>query len=190
MKLGTDILLKKMNLISWIILNVISWIIFVGVCIDAGGVFTNTIYSIFFNASLASHFWGYLDLSKLFEFNQTAFVSLTALMSVVTILKAILFYFIIKIFHDKKLDFSNPFNPGLGNYIYKIAYCTLGIGLFSKWGGDLSNWITSQQISVPPIQELKMGGADVWLLMTFIIFVFAFIFKKGIELQSENELTV
>ena len=34
--------------IGWIILNVISWIIFVGVCIDAGGVFTNTIYSIFF----------------------------------------------------------------------------------------------------------------------------------------------
>jgi uncharacterized membrane protein len=40
------------------------------------------------------------------------------------------------------------------------------------------------------VNLLKIGGADVWLLMGFVILVFAIIFKKGIELQSENDLTV
>ena len=43
---------------------------------------------------------------------------------------------------------------------------------------------------IPVLQDLKLGGADVWLLMGFVILVFAIIFKKGIDLQSENDLTV
>ncbi len=178
----TDFLLKG--------LHVISWIIFIGVSIDAGGVLTNAIYSIFINSNLSAHFWGYLDLSKLYQFNQVCFITLTTLMSIVTILKATLFYFILKIFNNKKLDLANPFTPTLGKYINNIAYCTLGIGLFSKWGGDLLKWIANQNINMPLIENLKLAGADVWLLMGFVVFVFGRIFNKGIELQLENDLTV
>ena len=75
MSKGTDFLLKG--------LHVISWIIFIGVSIDAGGVFTNAIYSIFINSNLSAHFWGYLDLSKLYQFNQVCFITLTDRKSVV-----------------------------------------------------------------------------------------------------------
>ena len=170
-------------------LNIISWFIFIGVSIDAGGVLTNTLYSIFINSDLSSHYWGYTDLSKLYQFNQVSYVTLTTLMSVVTILKAVLFYIILKVFHNK-VDLANPFSPTLGKYINNIAYCALAIGLFSKWGSDLSEWATSQNIVMPAIQKLKLGGADVWLLMGFIVMVFAKIFNKGIQLQSENDLTV
>jgi hypothetical protein len=171
-------------------LPIISWIIFIGVSIDAGGVLSNTVYSIFIDSDLSAHFWGYLDLSKLHQYNQVLFVTLTTLMSIVTILKAILFFTIIKIFHDNKLDLTNPFKPILGKYIYSIAYCSLGIGLFSKWGSDVVKSIISQNIIMPLNQDLKLGGADVWLLMGFVVMVFAIIFSKGIEMQSENDLTV
>lgn len=182
MLIKTDYLLKG--------LHVISWIIFIGVCIDAGGMLTNTIYSIFFDAAFASHFWNRNDLSKVLAFNEVSFVTLTSLMSIVSILKATLFYIILKIFHDKKLDFANPFNETLGKYLVNIAYCTLGIGLFSKWGGDLSAWLVSNNLILPSIQQLKIGGADVWLLMGLVVLIFAKIFKKGIELQTDNDLTV
>ena len=41
------------------------------------------------------------------------------------------------------------------------------------------------------IEEWENGeGADVWLFMGVILIIFAMIFKKGIEIQSENDLTV
>lgn len=43
---------------------------------------------------------------------------------------------------------------------------------------------------MPLIENLKLAGADIWLLMGFVMLVFAIIFKKGIELQSDNDLTV
>lgn len=182
MSIKTDYLLKG--------LHVISWIIFIGVCIDAGGVITNGLYSIFINPELANHFWNKVDLSKVYTFNNVSFVTLISLMCIVTTLKAILFYIIIKIFHNKKFDLSNPFNDTLEKFIFNIAYCSFGIGFFSKWGGDLIEWLMSKQVVMPAVQHLKMGGSDVWLLMGFVVFVFAKIFKKGIELQSETDLTV
>jgi len=43
---------------------------------------------------------------------------------------------------------------------------------------------------MPDTQHLHLGGADVWLFMGVILFVIAQIFKRGIEIQRENELTV
>ncbi|MEN9929550.1 MAG: hypothetical protein RLZZ231_1471, partial [Bacteroidota bacterium] len=45
------------------ILYILSWIIFVGLCIEAGGFLTNTIYTLAVDSELASHFWGKLDFS-------------------------------------------------------------------------------------------------------------------------------
>lgn len=182
MSIKTDYLLKA--------LHIISWIIFIGVSIDAGGVLTNAVYIIFFNPSFANRFWARLDLSQVYAFNQTSFVTLTILMSIVTMLKATLFYIIVKIFHDKKINLSNPFTEGIGRYISNIAYLALGIGLFSLWGAELSQSLVNQQVKLPQIQDLQIGGADVWFFMGFTLLVFAKIFKKGIDLQSEINLTV
>jgi hypothetical protein len=43
---------------------------------------------------------------------------------------------------------------------------------------------------MPDIEHLRLGGADVWLFMGVTLFVIGHIFKRGIEIQSENELTV
>ena len=171
-------------------LQVVAWILFVGLCIDAGGMLSNTLYSIFINESLASHFWNNNNLSQLLSFNQATYVTLTTLMSIVTILKAILFYIIVKIFHDKKLNLSDPFKEAMSPFISNIAFVSLAIGLFSLWGTNLSDGVLNQNIVLPSVQKLKLGGADVWIFMGFILLIFAKIFKKGIELQSENDLTV
>ena len=176
--------------ITFKILYILSWIIFVGLSIDAGGFVSNTIFTLFFNPNSASKFWPGLNLSGLYQFNQSHFVTLTVLMNIVSVLKAILFYLIVNIFQKKKFNLSNPFNETLGKYIFIIAFICLGIGLFSAWGNNFSVWIGSQGISIPTVQDLKIDGADVWFFMGFTLLIFAKIFQKGVALQSENDLTV
>lgn len=172
------------------LLQVLAWFIFIGVCIDAGGIISNTIYSICVDANFASKFWNHTNLGQVYQFNQASYVTLTTLMSIATSLKAFLFYLIIKMFHDKKLNLAEPFTDSIKKYISNFAYLSLGIAIFSKWGSDLCNWLSEQKLAVPSVQHLKIGGADVWFLMFFILIMISKIFKRGIELQSENELTV
>lgn len=173
-----------------LLLNVVSWIIFIGLCVDAGGFISNTIYTLFFNSAAANRFWNYLNLADLYTYNQSYFVSVTVLMCIVSVLKAIMFYLIVVLFHEKKLSLSNPFNVIFGSSIFNIAYLTIGIGLFSFWGNKIVDNIISQGIVMPSIQQLKLDGADIWIFMGITLLVFGKIFKKGIELQTENDLTV
>lgn len=172
------------------LLNVVSWILFVGLCIEAGGIFFSTFFTLLWKPEGASKFWNEVNLSELYHYNQSYFVTLSALLIIVVFMKATLFYVIVNIFHNKKINLSSPFNEGVKRSISNIAYLALGIGLFSYWGAKFTQGLLIQGVKMPDLCHLKFGGADVWLLMGVTILVFATIFKKGIELQSENELTV
>jgi hypothetical protein len=111
-------------------------------------------------------------------------------MSIVAIMRAIIFYLIIKMLQEKKLNMAQPFNKDLVRLILSIAYLSLGIGLFSNWGAKHAAWFVQQGVKMPDIEHLRLGGADVWLFMGVTLIVIAQIFKRGIEIQTENELTV
>ena len=85
---------------------------------------------------------------------------------------------------------SQPFSKELGRFIFKISYLSLLIGLFSWVGVKYIEWFVKEGVKMPDIKYLRLGGADVWLFMGVTLFVIAQIFKRGIEIQSENELTV
>jgi hypothetical protein len=172
------------------LLQVVSWIIFIGLCIEAGGFVFNAFITLFVTPEGASKFWVQVDLWALLQHNQSHFVQIAVLMIIVSILKAIMFYIILDILGNKKLDLSSPFDKVVGPPVFSIAYLALGIGLFSYWGMKLTHWLASQGVQMPDIQHLKFGGSDVWLFMGVTLLVFAKIFRKGIELQSDNELTV
>lgn len=172
------------------ILYILAWIVFIGLCIEAGGFIFNTLFTLFFNPIGANYFWKEIDLSDLYKFDSGYFCVIGFLMSLVTILKAILFYLIVKLLHDKKLNLSQPFTLGFKRFIILAAYLSLGIGLFSFWGAKHVEWFVAHGVKMPGIQILKFGSADVWFFMAIILYVIAQIFKKGIEIQTENELTI
>jgi hypothetical protein len=171
-------------------LNVISWIIFLGLCIEAGGIIFNTFFTHFINQDAANHFWKEINFSALYNFDQGYFLVIVTLMSIVAIIKALMFYQIVKTLNYKKLNLSEPFSNELRKVIINIAYIVLAIGLFSIWGINYTQWLVSKNISMPTAIQMGFGGADVWLFMSVILFVIAQIFKRGIELQEENDLTI
>ncbi len=181
-KIGTQQILK--------ILNVLSWIIFIGLCIEAGGIIFNAIFTQMVNPEAAKHFWKEIDLSGLYKYDSGYFLVITLLISIVLVMKAIMFYQIVRVLHNKKLNFSLPFNSYIARFISTLAYLALGIGLFSFWGVKYTQWLVDQGVTMPDVRYLRLGGADVWLFMCVVLFVIAQIVKRGIELQEENDLTI
>jgi hypothetical protein len=171
------------------ILLVLSWIIFVGVCIEAGGFIVNAFFALV-NPIDVKYLWHEVDLSSLYHYDPGYFFAELLMMSIAAVLRAVLFYLIVKILHDKKLDMAQPFSQEVGRFILKISYVSFLIGLFSWWGVKYTEWLIKQGVKMPDIQYLRLGGADVWLFMGVTLFVIAQIFKRGIEIQTENELTV
>jgi len=170
-------------------LNILSWIIFVGVCIEAGGIIFNSVYALY-KPTVATHFWNGTDLSALYAHDKGHFIAQTTLMSIATVMKALIFYLIIKLFYGKKFNIPSPFHPVILRMVFNIAYLCLGAGLFSLWGTRYAAWIEEQGVQMPDIHYLGIGGGDVWLFMAVVLMVIGQVFKKGIELQTESDLTV
>ena len=171
------------------LLNILSWIIFLGLCIETGGIIFNTVYALF-KPIVAKYFWNGADLSALYAHNKGHFITQTVLLSIVAVMKTMIFYLIVKLFYNKKFNMAKPFNAELTTMVFNIAYLCLGAGAFSFWAAKYSTWIKAHGVQMPDIQYLRIDGAEVWLFMAVVLFVIGQVFKKGTELQTENDLTV
>lgn len=172
------------------VLYVLSWIIFIGVCIEAGGSIFSAFYTLVINPVNAATFWEGNDLSALYKYDHGHFFVETLLISIAGVMKAIIFYLVIKILHDKKVNMAQPFNNEVRRFILTVSYLTFGIAFFTWRGVKYTEFLVRQGVPMPDTQNLRLGGADVWMLMGVTLFVIAQIFKRGIEIQTENELTV
>lgn len=182
-RITTDQILK--------VLQILSWIIFIGLCIEAGSLVVSTIVMLFINPPGIQNSWeGAEYLSSLYKFDHGHYFVITFTMIIVSILKAIMFYLIVKLFTDRKLNMDQPFSIELRHFISNLSYLALGIGLFSHFGFKYSVWLTKQGSQTADLQSLHIAGADVWLFMAVILFVIVQIVKKGIEIQNENDLTI
>ena len=181
-KISTKYLLK--------ILHLLAWIIYVGLCIKAGGIIFNSIYTLAINPGTTQHYWDGINLTDLFKYDRGYFFVEILLMSIAAVLKTFIFYLLIKILHDKKLNMSQPFTEDIRRFISNVSYLSLGIGFFCSWGANYAGWLVKQGVAMPDVHTLQLDGADVWLFMGVTLLVIAQIFKRGMEIQSENELTV
>lgn len=169
------------------IMNIISWVIFVGVCIKTGSILYSFFVSLVINPEAAKNLHSGLNLSNLYSFNIWHYATVVSLIFFLSGLKAYIFYFVIKIF--LKINFVHPFSTDVSLLISRISYVALGIGILTLSANSYCDWLTKKGVTFPPLQAY-LGGAAEFLLLGGIIFMIAQVFKKGIEIQSENELTV
>lgn len=168
------------------VLYFLSWIIFVGLCIEVGSYVFNGFYTFLWHPDVSD----YLQLNALYRFDKGQYIAELILISIPGIMKAMIFYLFIRILHNKKLDLAAPFNQSLQHLILLTSCLALGIGLFSNAGANYTEWLASKDVPMPDVNALNFSGGDVWLFMSVILFVIAQIFKRGMEIQSENELTI
>lgn len=167
-------------------LHIIAWIIFVGLCIEACGLLVNFIFSIVKPESV-SNLYQKLDLSEMYKRSQWAFFGMYSFILFIAGLKAYLFYTLIMLLY--KLDLSKPFNNFVSKKILDISSCTFSIGIFSVIARQTAKNLTHYGYSVDMLNQFWEDG-QAFILMAAVIYVIANIFKRGVELQTENDLTV
>lgn len=167
-------------------LHVIAWIIFVGLCIEAGGLLVNFIISLY-KPSLLPNLYQKLDLTALYESSRWAFVGSYSFILAIAALKASLFYTVVMLMH--KMELGNPFTPFVARRILLVSYNTLAIGLLSYLAREFTRGLAKRGFITDSLHQF-WHDSQAFVLMGAVVYIIAIIIKRGVEIQSENELTI
>jgi hypothetical protein len=178
--------MSKKNNFVFKVLSIIAWVIFVGLCIEAGGLIVNFIFSLY-KPEFVQHLYQKLDLSEMYNHSKLAFFSMYTFILVISILKAYLFFIVIRLII--KLDLLKPFNSFVSEQITQISYFTLSIGLLSYIARQTSKNLLQRGYETDQLNQFWVDS-QAFILMAAVVYVIATIFKKGLEIQNENDLTV
>lgn len=178
--------MSKTNNIVFKVLHVIAWLIFVGLSIEAGALITNFIFHIY-NPEFVQNLYQKLDLAEMYNNSKGVFFGTYSLILFISLLKAYLFYSVVILMH--KIDLSNPFSSFVSEQIIKISYYTFSIGILSYIARQTVKNLQHHGFDIDMLNEFWVDS-QAFILMAAIIYVIATIFKKGVEIQNENNLTV
>lgn len=168
------------------VLHVVSWIIFIGLCIETGALAFNYVYSLF-KPIVAKHSYMGLNLAEIYRDNQPLYTALFSFAIIISGLKAFIFYLIIETF--LKLNMVKPFSEKIASLISRMSYHAFSVGILGIIAHQFTKNFTHRGYDVDVIEKYWNDSAA-FLMMAAILFIIAQIFQKGLELQTENELTV
>jgi hypothetical protein len=167
-------------------LHVVAWLIFVGLCIEAGGMIVNFVYSLF-KPAIVGNLYQKLDLSSMYQQSKWTYFGMYSFVISVALLKAMLFYIVIELLY--KLDLSKPFSSFVAGKIAQISYFTLAVGILSFMARQTAKNLSHRGYEIDKLGQFWVDS-QAFILMAAVIYVIAAIFKKGVDIQNENDLTV
>jgi len=178
--------MSKRNNFVFIALQFVAGLIFIGLSIEAGGLIVNFIFSVF-KPEFVGNLYQKLDLSRMYQQSQWAFFGMYGLLLFVSILKAALFYILIVLLY--RLDLSKPFSSYVSDKIRSIAYYTFAIGIISHIASQVAKSLIHYGFETDKLNQFWVDS-EAFILMAAVVYVISQIFKRGVELQNENDLTV
>jgi hypothetical protein len=176
---------KTNNFVFWC-LYIVAWLIFAGLSIEAGGLLVNFFCSLY-KPEFVQNLYQKLDLIQMYKENRFSFFGIYSFILIISILKALLFYAVIRLLH--KLDLSKPFNRFVSGQISQISYYTLSIGLLSYIAREFVKNLMPRGF-VPDNLNQFWADSQAFIIMGAVVYIIATIFKKGVDIQNENDLTV
>ena len=158
----------------------------IGLRIEAGALIVNFIFSIY-KPEFVQNLYQKMDLSEMYNRSKWAFFGIYSFILFISLLKSYLFYIVVMLMH--KMDLSNPFSSFVSEQITKISYCTFSIGIISYIARQVAKNIQHHGYAIENLNQF-WADSQAFILMAAVIYVIAAIFKKGVEIQNENDLTV
>ncbi|MCM0060487.1 MAG: DUF2975 domain-containing protein [Algoriphagus sp.] len=168
------------------LITVIIWSIFIGLCIQAGTLLFTFSYS-FFKPTVAQDLNEGLNLYPLFQQQVWFYGGIVTLILSIAFLKAQLFYTMIRIF--LKIDLIHPFSKEIAKLINTLSYIAFEIGFFLAMARGCTSWLIKRSFELEGLQSYLSGALE-YFLVSALIFAISQVFKRGVEIQAENELTV
>ncbi len=163
------------------IMKFISWFAFIGLLIRSGTILVTYLLSIE-NLEASRNLYEGLNL---YQYRDHSFIQYSFIVSYKVILFALEAYIaLLAIKLLRKLNIKQPFNTTVQLLLQKISY-----SVFYLWIVAIIHNIHVQIIGKKHSFEIDLFSSD-FVFLSIIIFIFAQIMKRGIEIQQENDLTI
>lgn len=164
------------------VMNVLCWIAFFGLIVKAGAIIISYAVSVA-NPVAASDLYEGWNLHPLREFNFWLYTSVVSFMVALLILEAVIAFLVIKVLAKIKLD--HPFTLEVSALLERIGYFTLGTWVTAVLYNAHTKWLGKKVAGM----EAELVSVE-FIFLAGVVFVISQVFKKGVAIQSENELTV
>lgn len=163
------------------IMHVFAWIAFVGLSIKAGAIIVTYLISLG-NQEAARNLYEGLNLLAYREDNILQYSIIVGYRIIQFGLQAYIAFLVIKLLSN--LNINRPFNANALKWMQTISY-----SLLLMWA-----IVVAHNIHVG-ILEATLGIkatliSSEFVLIAGIVYVFSLLFKRGLELQYENDLTI
>ncbi|AFL81640.1 hypothetical protein Aeqsu_2180 [Aequorivita sublithincola DSM 14238] len=166
------------------IMNIVFWIVFIGLCIKTGTLIVSFFMSVFAGPEASEPLYLGVDFFDYENIDLNHYINLLSFLTVLTGMKAYIAYLVVKLF--MKFDLNYPFNENAAKLISKIAYFALSIGIVALIANQYTERMLKRGAEISQID----WGAEEFLFFAGIIYILALVFKRGVEIQSENDLTI
>lgn len=163
------------------IMKFFSWFAFIGLLIKTATILVTYILSIN-DAEISKNIYEGMNLFEYreYSFTQYSFIIFYKILLYAT--EAYIAFLVIKLL--RKLNIKQPFNTDVQKFMQQISYC-----IFYLWVLAIVHNTHMQLIGKKHGFQLDLFSSD-FVFLSAIIFIFAQIVKRGIELQQENDLTI
>ncbi|WP_299162544.1 DUF2975 domain-containing protein [uncultured Tenacibaculum sp.] len=163
------------------IMNFFSWFAFIGLMIKSGAILVTYLLSIN-NPEISKNLYEGLNL---YEYRNYSFIQYSFIIGYRIILfatEAYIAFLVIKLL--KRLNIAHPFNIEVQKLMQQISY-----GIFYLWILAIVHNTHMQLIGKKHGFQMDLFSSD-FVFLSVVIFIFAQIVKRGIEIQTENDLTI
>ncbi|RYY35514.1 MAG: DUF2975 domain-containing protein [Sphingobacteriaceae bacterium] len=164
------------------IMHVLAWIAFVGLMIEAGAIMVSYIVSCV-NPHSSAKLYMDINWSPLREYDFWQYTMAVSYLIALPVLKALMAYWVIQILSD--INLSNPFTSSVAKQIENISYILLTTWIVAVIRNEHYKWLIKRIGDLPFDRD-----AGEFLFMAGLVFIISQIFKRGVEIQAENDLTV
>jgi hypothetical protein len=165
-----------------VVMYFLAWVAMIGFLIKAGGILFSYSISIV-SPDAAKYLYDGLDLHELREFNFWHYTLSISFLVVFPLMKAYVSFLALKTLSE--VNMINPFTSEVSDKLERISYALLGAWMIAMLSNAHTSWI---QHRIGVLQGDWIAGD--FIFMAGLVFIISKVFKRGVELQSENDLTV
>jgi len=171
---------KTDNLLA--IMNVLTWLTIAGLFVKAGAIIISYLVSIGNDEGSKNLYMG-LNWWNLKQYDFWQYTGSVILILAIIFLEAYIAYLLTRVL--SKIKMKNPFTMDVAKSLERMSLILLFTWAVTMMYNAHMIWLAKR---IPGLQEHQFSGD--FIFFAGIVFVIAQIFKKGVEIQTENELTV
>jgi len=164
------------------VMRILAWVAFFGLCIEAGAIVISYGVSCV-NPEGAKNLYKGLNLYNLRQYNFWHYTLTVSFMVALSLMKAYVSFLVVKAL--SKINMTNPFKVEVAQTLEKMSYYIFGTWFVAMLSNAHVGWLLNR---TGELQSNFVSGEFIFL--AGVVFIISQIFKRGIEIQSENDLTV